>query len=94
MHNGWFSGIVSAPLATALGALSLGITVVIVLSIGDGGRLSTAGTVGLLSAVVLAILATGQAARPAKPDGDGDAAAPSSDWPSDHPDALSEQDQG
>lgn len=88
MHKSWLSGIVSAPLATALGALAIGITVAVALSIGHGGKLSTVGSLGLFSAVVLAVLAAGQASRPTKPDGRAVVAA---ERRPDQPDTSSER---
>lgn len=70
MHKGWFQGIVSAPLATLLGAISIAITAAIALGIGTAGRLSTTSALGLFAAAILTVLAAGQASRPERGDGD------------------------
>ncbi len=60
------AGIASAPLAVALGALSIAITIVVAISTVTWGRASTGAPLELICALVLAAAAAAEASRPAR----------------------------
>ena len=62
MRTDWLRGVTQAPLATALGSMSIGL-IAGVLAVGHGGKLTILQLFGLGAAVLLAVLATAQAAR-------------------------------
>lgn len=70
MRIDWLRGRTQAPLATALGCVSIAL-IAGVLAIDHGGKLTMIQMLGLGAAALLAILATAEAARAgrARPDG-------------------------
>lgn len=68
MVKGWFSAIGRGPRATALGVISLAVTLVVVLTSATGSSLSVPGALGMVAAIALACLAATDAARSAERD--------------------------
>lgn len=68
MLKGRFSVLGPGARATALGSVSLALTLVVVLTSATGSSLSALGALGMVAAILLACLAATDAARPAERD--------------------------